>query len=305
MISKVKIRDFRALRGIDVHLRPLTVLLGPNDSGKTSFLEAIHRGINDAFGHEDFWRFEGGHAPNVTKPPNVELKTDTGMPFVGGVELFKLPSEGIPMESVGVADYPGQGAPPLEVTGANLAAFLDYLLRKDRRRFDQIQQALRERIPGLEEISITTPSADRRAVTLTIDGSFEIAGKRLSTGVRMMFFFVALAHHPNPPALVLLEEPENGVHPKRLKDIVELLRGMTEGKPSGHETQIILTTHSPYLLDHIRPPRDQVIVFHREADGRRVASEADETRLKAFLDEFMLGEVWFNQGEEGLLTTSR
>lgn len=126
MIAKVKIRGFRALGGIDVRLRPLTVLLGPNDSGKTSFLEAIHRGINDAFTHEDFCRFERGRAPDVAHPPpHVELKTDTGIPFVGGVELFKLPSEGIPMESVGVADEPGQGAPRLEVTGANLAAFLE------------------------------------------------------------------------------------------------------------------------------------------------------------------------------------
>jgi len=69
--------------------------------------------------------------------------------------------------------------------------------------------------------------------------------------------------------------------------------------------QVILSTHSPYLLDHVRLPEDQVIVFAREEDGRRTAHEADQARLKTFLDEFMLGEVWFNQGEEGLVTTAR
>lgn len=303
MITEVAIRNFRALGEVRVQLRPLTVLLGPNDSGKSSFLDAIYGEINERIVPADFRRF-GSDEFDASRRPHVELKTERER-FTGDVELFKLPSAGIPMDSVGVADEGRKGAPPLDVSGANLAAFLDYLLRKDRARFDEIQRSLKERIPGLEGISIATPSPDRRAVTLTIDRGFEIDGARLSTGVRMMFFFVALAHHPNPPDLVLIEEPENGVHPKRLSDIVQLLRGMTAGKLSGHQTQIILTTHSPYLLDQIRLPQDQVIVFHREADGRRMASEADQSRLQAFLDEFMLGEVWFNQGEEGLLTASR
>jgi predicted ATPase len=49
------------------------------------------------------------------------------------------------------------GAPRLCEDGANLAAFLDHLLRKDRRRFDQTQAALRDLVPGLEEININTP----------------------------------------------------------------------------------------------------------------------------------------------------
>jgi predicted ATPase len=138
-------------------------------------------------------------------------------------------------------------------------------------------------------------------VNITIENGFKIAGDRLSAGVRMMFFFVALAHHPSPPDVVLIDEPEMGVHPKRLKDIMSLLRSLSEGKLTGKAVQVILTTHSPYLLDHVRLPEDQVIVFRREDSGDRSAQSVDQQRLKTFLDEFMLGEVWFNQGEEGLL----
>ena len=297
MIQRVTIKNFRALKEVVVELRPLTVLVGPNDSGKSSFLDAIHRAPRRAFEREDWWR--------GADTPDVQLLSQPGAVFDGVVELFKLPSEGIPMQSQGLADEQQKGAPRLALTGANLAAFLDYLLRKDRKRFDQIQTALRGLVPGFGEISITTPSADSRSVSLSIEGGFEISGQHLSTGVRMLFFFVALAYHPTPPHVALIEEPENGVHPKRLKDIVELLRGLTEGKLSGQPVQVIMTTHSPYLLDHIRLPQDQVIVFRREEDGRRTAQEADCRRLKAFLDEFMLGEVWFNQGEEGLLAGTR
>lgn len=291
MIEQVTIRTFRALKDVSVGLRPLTVLLGLNDSGKSSFLQAIRRRAINAFEPADSWR--------RADLPDVVLAWQPGS--AGVVEMFQLPAEGIDMLSPGATQQASPGAPPLHETGRNLAAFLDHLLRKDRRRFDQIQVALRDLVPGLEEININTPSPEYRAVAVTIDGGFEIAGERLSTGVRMLFFFVALAHHPNPPDVVLLEEPENGVHPRRLRDIVTLLRRLTAGELTGKPVQVIMTTHSPYLLDHIELPGDWVIVFRREADGRRSATEADAARLKDFLGEFMLGEVWFNQGEDGLL----
>lgn len=297
MIRRALIQKFRALQKVDVELRPLTVLVGPNDSGKSSFLDAIDKSIHGGFDREDGWR--------AIQPPDVQLFVDGDRRFTGSVEIFKLPSPGIPMDSQGVAEEPRRGAPPLAVDGSNLAAFLDYLLRKDRRRFDQVQAALKRLIPGFEDIAIATPSPDRRSISIRVEQDFEIPGHRLSTGVRMLFFFVALAHHPNPPQVALIEEPENGVHPRRLADIVGLLRSLTTGELSGQPVQVILSTHSPYLLDHVSVPADQVIVFRRESDGRRTAQAVDAERLKAFLDEFMLGEVWFNQGEEGLLASAR
>jgi predicted ATPase len=297
VIRRVQIQNFRALVEIDVELRPLTVLVGPNDSGKSSFLEAIYRRTKGSIDREDGWR--------GIQQPIVSLYGTQQSLFQASAEIFKLPSQGIPMESAGVAEEPRKGAPQLAVDGSNMAAFLDYLLRKERRRFDQVQGTLRSLVPGFDEIAISTPSPDRRAISLKVEDGFEIAGNRLSTGVRMLFFFVALAYHPNPPKVALIEEPENGVHPKRLKDIVALLRELTTGKLSSHKVQVVLSTHSPYLLDHIHIPEDQVLVFHRHSDGRRTARPVDEEHLKAFLDEFMLGEVWFNQGEEGLLASAQ
>jgi predicted ATPase len=297
VIARAKIENFRALKRVDVELRPLTVLVGPNDSGKSSFLDAINLAPFRKTGRDDWWR--GSLAPDVMLVP-----VGGGL-FDGRVDLFKLLAQGIPMVSSSSVDDPTRRAPALHETGANLAGFLDYLLRNDRNRFDQIEAAIRRLVPGLEGIKITAPSADQRAIWLSIDKGFQIPGDRLSTGVRMLFFFVALAHHPDPPAVVLIEEPENGVHPKRLKDIVALLRSISEGKLSGTAAQVILTTHSPYLLDQIHLPDDQVLVFRREENGERTATAVDQERLKAFLDEFMLGEVWYNQGEEGLLTTTR
>jgi predicted ATP-dependent endonuclease of OLD family len=91
------------------------------------------------------------------------------------------------------------------------------------------------------------------------------------------------------------------VHPQRLGDVIRLLREITQGKHGNHAAQVILTTHSPYLLDAIDLERDQVLVFKRCDDGSRTAEPVDRERLDKFLDEFKLGEVWFNEGEEGLV----
>jgi hypothetical protein len=140
VIKRVQIQNFRALLEIDVELRPLAVLVGPNDSGKSSFLEAIRRRLTGSIEREDGWR--------GVQQAVVQLYGTQGSPFRGSAEIFKLPSQGIPMESAGVAEEPRKGAPQLTVDGSNLAAFLDYPLRKDRRRFDQVQTTLRSLIPG-------------------------------------------------------------------------------------------------------------------------------------------------------------
>lgn len=122
-----------------------------------------------------------------------------------------------------------------------------------------------------------------------------------SAGVQLLLFFVALAYHPRPPRTILLEEPENGIHSGRLADVIRLLRELTKGKYGGTRAQVVLTTHSPHLLDLIDLDQDQVLVFRRNDDGSRTAEPVDAERLKTYLDEFMLGEVWFNEQEEGLI----
>lgn len=185
--------------------------------------------------------------------------------------------------------------------GENLSALIDYLLRRDRDRFFSVVRAVSVLVPGLKDIVVSIPDASQRAVEFFLDNDTKLPGDEVSAGVRLILFFVALAHHPSPPRLILVEEPENGIHPKRLRDIIETLRGLTTGKFGGTPTQVVLTTHSPYLLDCVDLQQDQVLVFWRQLNGQRVAEPADATRLSTFLEEFMLGEIWFNQDEDGLV----
>lgn len=309
MLEHIHIEKFRCLRDVDVPLRPLTVLVGPNDSGKSAFLRAFRfLGGDVDISRMDWWRLKE-NAVRVTGRASGEKFTRRGdggwkpaaaqsYPFLP-LQFFQLPSHGVNMKSEGYAD---EGDPPmLDSSGGMIPALLDHLLRRDRQRYDSIVDTLRGLIEGFEGLHIGTPSPATRSVDLVIDNGLRIPADEASVGVRLLLFFVTLAYHPTPPKLVLIEEPENGVHPKRLADVMQLLREISQGKHGDHASQVILTTHSPHLLDYVDLEHDQVLVFSREKDGSRTAHPADAERLKHFLDEFMLGEVWYNEGEAGLV----
>jgi predicted ATPase len=307
VFTRVKATNYRCFGEVDVPLRPLTVLVGPNDTGKSTFLRLLLTAAGQQYVTKDDHRRAA-----LTAPVSIEAFTSSGhrraLQHVNGqsevrsdltlrVGFFQLHESRVSAASAGVADT--AGPPDLSRAGENVPSLLDYFLRRDLKRFLAVTDDVRRLIPGCQSIEIATPDASARQIWLQMtEGRF--AAEQMSTGVRLMLFFLALLHHPSPPDVVLLEEPENGVHPRRLTEIMSALRDVIAGR-YGSETQVVITTHSPYLLDEVKPDSDQVLVFSREEDGTRSVKSADAGRLATFLDEFMLGEVWFNQGEAGLV----
>lgn len=326
MLNRVQISDYRCLRKVDVPLSPLTVLIGPNDTGKSTFLSAVQllgtaplKGSNDLpVASSDLWGFLPTSLPTITGhttsgkevlvqrwPPQKPLGERSFWVRTGDnsdiapVNFFNSSILMPATESQGAEGK--SGVLRIDDKAKNLPAYLDVLLRKDRERFFRIRDTLRSLIPGLNDLNIETPSAQNRRIDLKLENDITMDAQHASYGVKLMIFFVALANHPDPPRTVLLEEPETGVHPKRLVDIVRLLVALSEGVFSGRPTQVIVTTHSPYLLDCIDPKKHKVLVLQREEDGACSATPISNDRLSPFMDEFMLGEVWLNQEEPGLI----
>jgi len=113
---------------------------------------------------------------------------------------------------------------------------------------------MKERVPGLEDVHVATPSPQERRIDLKIDNGLVIRADDASVGVRLMLFFVALTYHPSPPKIILLEEPENGVHPRRLADVMKLLRDITQGVHCGHPAQVI-----PVSYTHLTLPTSDLV----------------------------------------------
>jgi predicted ATPase len=75
------------------------------------------------------------------------------------------------------------------------------------------------------------------------EGMFPIPATRLSDGTLRFLCFLAILCHPEPPALICIEEPELGLHPDVLPGLAELM------KETSTRTQLIVTTHSDTLVD--------------------------------------------------------
>src|ERR1044071_8248453 len=152
MFTRINILNYRSLRSIDVSLRPLTVLVGPNDTGKSSFLAAIHGMAHSTWEESDVWRL-GSDATRIiaTLESGKKIVWSRQEAYQGSDEgalqkarklipIVQLPSRGPAMHAAGVSD---QGVcPSLTADGSNVPAVVDYLLRRDRAKFNLLESAM-------------------------------------------------------------------------------------------------------------------------------------------------------------------
>ncbi|HVG63715.1 MAG TPA: AAA family ATPase [Hyalangium sp.] len=86
-----------------------------------------------------------------------------------------------------------------------------------------------------------------------------------------------------------MEEPERGVHPRRLRDLVDQLLRLTK---SG--VQVVLTTHSPTLLDEFRDSPESVLIFDRDDQGTHITRLSDRPDWAKELKGAPLGDLWYS-----------
>jgi predicted ATPase len=143
--------------------------------------------------------------------------------------------------------------------GEELAAFLNTLKNRDPRQFADVERAMHSLVPSVT--GIRTEVNKFGEVELSLDeGRISMPARVISEGTLRVLGLLALSGVHEPPAVIGFEEPENGVHPRRIRDIAKLL--MTRSL-SG-DTQLIVTTHSPILPDHVKP---ESLFVCRKKDG--------------------------------------
>ncbi len=101
-----------------------------------------------------------------------------------------------------------------------------------------------------------------------------------------------------PPSIVLLNEVENGLHPRLIGGIAALLDEVSA------TTQVAVTTHSPTTLNYV--PAESTRLVTRGRGGAVTVTPLDETKNYSKLREhFQPGELWYNAGEERLVRSGR
>lgn len=115
-----------------------------------------------------------------------------------------------------------------------------------------------------------------------------LPASRLSDGTIRFIALLAILCHPEPPPLICIEEPEIAMHPDSQDLVVELLKKASE------RTQLIVTTHSPWLIDHLSATPEQVVVCERDRHPEKGTqfNRLSREKLEDWLEDQPLGEVW-------------
>jgi predicted ATPase len=383
MIERVRIQNYKALRDVTLELTPIHVLIGPNDSGKSSIFEAIaalcrsvDHPLAQAFtgawqGRELVWqqqceipveltasvssereafdyslgvvfgpsgrtaRTSSEYVRIAATPPRIEFGA-TGSDFsrvcqiasrgnrandqlnnlaslvfdsLLGIQLYRWDSRYLSLPVAPDKDRRFR----MEPSGFGLALCLDDILGYDRDSFIELERRFTDIFPHIKSIKLMQESAykspaddpeqietlhksDGKGIHFELVGGATVRARQMSDGVLLVLAYLAVMHLPKPPRMVLVEEPENGIHPKRLRDVLSILRSLV-GRQS--QTQIVMTTHSPYLVDLFEPM--EVTLCQKQADGSVAVHRLSESKaVRQQLDVFSLGEIWTAEGDEAL-----
>ena len=150
--------------------------------------------------------------------------------------------------------------------GSNLAQYLLGIRQRDQAAFDGIVEAMQfvlDYARNFEPVETREiqPTMYLKMLEQATDKAIEIPGWLVSTGTIRVLALLAVLRNPVPPPLIVVEEIENGLDPRTIHLVLDEIRSAVQAGQS----QVILTTHSPYLLDLL--PIETLVLVERERGG--------------------------------------
>jgi predicted ATPase len=186
--------------------------------------------------------------------------------------------------------------------GENCAAWLLTLQTKYSEAFGRITNVMRDTFPNLESIfSLPTQQATVFVASREKFLKRPISSLQMSDGELAFLALLSLILTPQElgAPLYCIEEPENHLHPRLLEILVEIQKQVQNEFDPDCRSQIIVTTHSPSLVDKF--DLDDLIVFGKR-DGVTICTRpSDKTHLRDILtdEETGLGSLFYSGALEG------
>ena len=185
------------------------------------------------------------------------------------------------------------GRTTLAVDGSNLAEYLLDLGERSPAAFGEVVQAMSYVLPYAAEVQPKLADDLERRVYLELVEStatkknFRVPGWLFSTGTLRVLAIIALLKDPDPPPVIFIEEIENGLDPRTVGLVVDLLKEAT----GAGRTQVIATSHSPYLLDLLE--LEDLVLCRRDVAGEPKFHRAGSDKaLQAWRKDFTPGKLY-------------
>jgi len=162
-------------------------------------------------------------------------------------------------------------------------------LRKDPQRFQWWLGHLQTILEDLEDVAVGEREEDRsRYLILTYRSGLKVPAWLLSDGTLRLLALTLIAYLPQRDRIFLIEEPENGVHPRAIEAVFQSLTSVYEG-------QVFLATHSPLITALAQP--EQLLIFGQTPNGATdVVRGPDHPALRAWRKEVPLETLFGGVG---------
>jgi predicted ATPase len=219
---------------------------------------------------------EGGQSPWLTEAAGVTLSMLRGC----RTYHFQDTTRNAPVKQAGYAS----DSDTLHPDARNLAAFLMGLRDTSPAHYASMVRSIRTVAPFFRDFVLKEDSSGRvRLRWKQQDSDTVFPAEALSDGTLRFVCLAALLLQPNPPALLVLDEPELGLHPFAITVLVEMLRS------AALKSQVLVATQSVTLLDEFE--LSELVVAER-VDGATELRRPDREALAAWLDDYSLGDLW-------------
>jgi len=169
--------------------------------------------------------------------------------------------------------------------GRNLPWLALRLKAENPTAFETWTEHVRIALPQVTEIEAKEREEDHHAYfRVTYNNSYAVTSSGLSDGTLRILALTLLPYLPGPPRLLVVEEPENGIHPRAIEAVLQGLASM-------HESQILVSSHSPIVIAQV--PIEQLLAARLERDGAVTIVEGPQhPRLADWKGEVNLGTLF-------------
>ncbi|MFC1677984.1 AAA family ATPase [Planctomycetota bacterium] len=175
----------------------------------------------------------------------------------------------------------------LRFNGANIAPYLLKLKNKYSDCYNEITEAVRLVTPFFDDFILKTEEyGQKQKVNLSWrqkGSDYPMQPYHLSDGSIRFICLATAMLQPHPPATIIIDEPELGLHPFAINVLAELIQSAAK------RTQLIIATQSPAFIDNFYI--ENIIVVNRK-QGASTFERLEEKNFNAWLEKYSIGELW-------------
>ncbi len=174
--------------------------------------------------------------------------------------------------------------------GDLFSSYIHHLFTRYPEHFKELLDYMKEVFTEIENIKIEIIEGKPALCYLLFkekEIENEIPQWNYSDGILAFFAFASLLYSPFEHPLILIEEPENYIHHSKWTHLADIFMNLAE------KSQLIITTHSPYFLNHFSP--ENVFVVKKYKGRTKFIKASDIKGIRKALKEFRLGEIWYSK----------